>query len=137
MKANKIYQINIKKDSPEIDSESHPIYKEFANILDIEDGKYIGFTEDNKIFVRLLDYKFTNFCNLLYKYNIDFDFCDVTDSVIKGDIQKKYPVVENLTPYLFEDFRYDNTSIDNILDKINERGIESIDEIDKNILKNP
>jgi hypothetical protein len=135
MKSNKIYQISIKVDNKETDSDSHPIYKDFSNILDVEDNKYIGFTDDNKIFIRLPDYKFNSFCNLLSKYNIVFDVYDVTEDVIKGDIQKKYPDVEELTPYIFEDFRYDNTSIDDILDKINERGIDSLDEIDKSILK--
>jgi hypothetical protein len=134
MKSNKIYQISIKGDNKETDSASHPIYKDFSNILDVEDNKYIGFTDDNKIFIRLPDYKFNSFCSLLSKYNIVFDVYDVTEDVIKGDIQKKYPDVEELTPYIFEDFRYDNTSIDDILDKINERGIDSIDDIDKSIL---
>jgi len=137
MKSNKIYQISIKVDNKETDNDSHPIYEDFSTILDIEDNKYIGFTDDNKIFIRLLDYKFKRFCNLLSKYDIEFDVKDVTQDVIKGDIQKKYPDVEELTPHLFEDFRYDNTSIDDILDKINERGIDSIDFIDKSILKNP
>lgn len=97
MKANKIYQINIKSDNPETDNESHPIYKDLSSILDIEDGEYIGFTEDNKIFIRLPDYKFNIFCNLLSKYDIEFSFSDVTESVIKGYIQKRYPDVEELT----------------------------------------
>jgi len=135
MKASKIFQIIIRSESPETENESHPIYQDFTDVLDPEDSKYIGFANDNKIFLRLIDYKFNNFCKVLSKYNIDFDFSDVTESVIKGDIQKKYPDVEELTPHIFEDFRYDNTSIDDILDKINERGIDSLDEIDKSILK--
>lgn len=134
MKANKIFQIIIKSDNPETENESHPIYQDFTSVLDPEDNKYIGFTNDNKIFVRLIDYKFNKFCDLLSKYNIIFSVSDVTESVINGDIQKKYPDVEALTPHLFESFRYDNTSIDDILDKINERGINSIDDIDKVIL---
>lgn len=134
MKISKIYQITIKSDNQEIDSESHPIYEELSTIIGEEGGKYMGF-EDDKIFVRLVDYKFNNLCNLLSKYNIIFEFIDVSEGVIKGDIQKEYTQVENLTPNLFKDFRYDNTSINDILDKINERGIGSIDSIDKDILK--
>jgi hypothetical protein len=135
MKANKIYEIAIKGDNTETDNESHPIYNEFTSILDVEDNKYIGFTDDNKIFIRLPDYKFNSFCNLLSKYDIEFNVSDVTESVIKGDVQKRYPEVGELTPQLFEDFRYDNTTIDDVLDKINEMGIDSLDEIDKSILK--
>lgn len=134
MKSNNVYQITIKSDNTETDNEYHPIYRDFYSILDVEDNKYIGFTDDNKIFIRLPDYKFNSFCNLLSKYDIEFSVSDVTESVIKGDIQKRYPDVEELTPHLFEHFRYNNTSVNDILDKIIERGISSIDEIDKSIL---
>ena len=51
-----------------------------------------------------------------------------------GDIQKKFPEVEKLTPYMFDNFRIENTSVDDVLDKILEKGINSIDNIDKIIL---
>lgn len=134
MKSNKIHQISIRFDNEEIDNESHPIYLELGSILDKEDVKYLGFTSDKKIFTRLIDSKFKKFCDLLSKYKIIFDVKDVTELVINGDLQKEYPDVEELTPHIFENFRYDNTSIDDILDKINEKGINSIDEIDRVIL---
>ena len=59
---------------------------------------------------------------------------DVTDKVISGEIQKLYPEVEKFTPKLFENFRLDNTTIDDVLDKINDKGIESLDDIDKKVL---
>lgn len=88
------------------------------------------------MFIRLLDYKVDEVCNILYKYGFEFSKYDVTESVIKGNTQKEYPEVAKLTPYLFEDFRTENTSIDDVLDKINEMGIDSLDDIDKSVLKN-
>ena len=41
---------------------------------------------------------------------------------------------EKLTPYMFDNFRIENTSVDDVLDKILEKGINSIDNIDKMIL---
>ena len=55
MKANKIYEIEIKVDNIETDNEDHPIYNEFSSILDKEDNKYIGFVDNNKK-------SFFNFC---------------------------------------------------------------------------
>jgi len=133
MKANKIYLIKFTK-LVNIEDEKHPIYNDFTNCLNPEDQKYIGFTDNEDVFVRLNDYKVDTFADVFTKHGFEFDVLDVTDSVIKGNIQKKYPEVEALTPYLFEDFRLETTSIDDILDKINETGMDSLDVIDKNIL---
>ena len=65
----------------------------------------------------------------------EFTKTDVTDKVISGEIAKEYPEVKEVTPKLFTDFRLDNTSVDDILDKIIESGIDSLDKIDKTILK--
>ena len=133
MKANKIYLIKFTK-LVNIEDEKHPIYNDFTNCLNPEDQKYIGFTDNEDVFVRLNDYKVDTFADVFTKHGFEFDVLDVTDSVIKGKIQRKYPEVEALTPYLFEDFRLETTSIDDILDKINETGMDSLDVIDKNIL---
>ena len=133
MKANKIYLIKFTK-LVNIEDEKHPIYNDFTNCLNPEDQKYIGFTDNEDVFVRLNDYKVDTFADVFTKHGFEFDVLDVTDSVIKGNIQKKYPEVEALTPYLFEDFRLETTSIDDILDKINETGMKSLDKTDKMIL---
>jgi hypothetical protein len=134
MSRNKIYKITINLDNLETEKKFHPIYKEISHILDCGDSKYIGFSNNNEIFINLDSFKITTLCELLLRYNIRFDILDVTDSVISGDIQKKYPDVEELTPNIFRDFRYKNTDIDDVLDKINNFGIGSIDDLDKLIL---
>lgn len=134
MKANKIYLIKFTK-LINIEDEKHPIYNDFTNCLNPDEQKYLGFADNEDIFIRLVDYKVSLVSNIFTKYGFEFDVIDVTSSVIKGDIQKEYPEVEKLTPYLFEDFRIDTTSVDDILDKINEKGMDSLDNIDKKILK--
>jgi len=133
MKANKIYLIKFTK-LVNIDDEKHPIYNDFTNCLNPEDQKYVGFADNEDIFIRLNDYKVDSFASIFTKYGFEFDVLDVTDSVIKGKTQKIYPEVEALTPYLFEDFRLDTTSVDDILDKINETGMDSLDNTDTVIL---
>lgn len=136
MKANKIYLLKFTS-KPNIDDNDldNPFYKELSSCLDKEDQKYIGFNKNEDMFIRLLDYKVDKVCFVLEKHGFFFTKEDLTMSVIKGEAQKKYPEVSKLTPYLFEDFRLENTSIDDILDKINEKGIESLDEIDNSILR--
>jgi DNA-binding Lrp family transcriptional regulator len=136
MKSNKIYLIKFTKkvDLNTLDDFDHPIYKDLVNLLDKGDDKLIGFTNDENIFLRLPYNKVNEICNILIKHGFEFNVSDVTKLVIKGDIEKIYPEVEELNPGIFKNFRMENTSIDDILDKINEKGIGSIDEIDKEIL---
>lgn len=135
---NKIYFLKIVSENIEkynIDSvNNHPIYEELSNCLDEDDIEYLGFTNNDDIFIRLPAYKVDKITAVLSKY-FKFIKTDVTDKVISGDIEKIYPEVKEFSSKLFNDFRLDNTSIDNILDKIIKGGIDSLDKIDKTILK--
>lgn len=137
MKANKIYLLKFidKPSDIEDDNFNRPVYKDLSLSLNDEDKNYIGFADNEDMFIRLLDYKVDEVCKILKKNGFSFDVEDVTSEVIRGKVQKEYPEVHKLTPYLFEDFRIDNTTIDDVLDKINETGIESLDKIDKFVLK--
>lgn len=138
IKSNKIYLFKFSKlvdvDNTENDFE-HPFYNDISNCVDKEENKYLGFTDNDDVFVRLNDYKVSIISDVFTKHGFEFEILDVTEEVIKGNIQKEYPEVEALTPQIFEDFRHENTTIDDVLDKINETGIDSLDEIDKMILK--
>ena len=108
IKANKIFLIKFTK-LVNIEDEKHPIYNDFTNCLNPEDQKYIGFADNEDVFVRLTDYKVDTLANVFEKHGFEFDVLDVTNEVIKGNTQKIYPEVEALTPHLFEDFRLDTT----------------------------
>jgi hypothetical protein len=138
VKSNKVFKIEFTKqiDLPEDDDNfTHPFYNDLSNCLDEGDDKFIGFTENDDMFINLSESRVNIITNLLRKYNAEFSIIDVTDKVISGEIQKAYPEVEELTPNIFTDFRIDNTSIDQVLDKICYKGIDSLDDIDKLILK--
>lgn len=138
MKSNKINLIKVSSDKDGIlssDNYKHQFYKELARIINREDIKYIGFADDFNIFIRLSDTKVSGICKLLKKYNIKYSINSVTDKVISGEVQRLYPDVEKLTPHIFENFRLENETVDNVLDKINTEGINSLDCIDKIILK--
>lgn len=129
MNANKIYLLKLVDiNYQNYEDYSHPVFEELSLLIDHSDVKYIEISDNDDIFLRLLDYKVTEIVNLLEKY---FKVIkeDITDKIINGII---YP---NVDYNLFEMFRMENTSIDDILDKIFEKGIESLDKIDKTILK--
>jgi hypothetical protein len=133
MKSNNIYFVHFTKSS-DIEDDNHPIYQDLSNALDKEDSKYLGFTDSEDLFIRLVHFKVQKVLDIFTKYGFEYNVTDVTNDVISGDIQKKYPEVEKLTPYMFDDFRIENTSVDDVLDKILEKGINSLDSIDKVIL---
>lgn len=135
---NKIYQITIVEDVENINSDdndfSHPFFEEITLSLNENDANYIGFSDNDEMFVRLNTIKLKRVVDIMKKYFV-IDIKDVSDKVISGELQKLYPEVESLTPKLFRKFRLDNETVDDVLDKINENGLKSLDKVDKKILK--
>ena len=135
---NKIYKITIVEDVENINSDdndfTHPFFEEITLSLNENDANYIGFSDNDEMFVRLDTIKMKRVVDIMKKYFV-IDIKDVSDKVISGELQKLYPEVESLTPKLFKKFRLDNETVDDVLDKINENGINSLDKVDKKILK--
>jgi len=130
---NKIYQIKL-LDKDNLSNEVIDSFLfEVALTIDSEDANYMGFSNDDDIFVRLNEYKIDKIVNVLSKY-FSFTIEDVSDKALSGELKKLYPEVDKLTPKLFKKFRKDNTTIDHILDKINEKGMQSHDKTDLKIL---
>jgi hypothetical protein len=135
---NRIYQITIVEDVENINSDdndfSHPFFEEITLSLNEKDTNYIGFSDNDEMFVRLDTIKFKRVVDIMNKYFV-IEIKDVSDKVISGELQKLYPEVESLTPKLFRKFRLDNETVDDVLDKINECGLKSLDKVDRKILK--
>jgi hypothetical protein len=135
---NKIYQITILEDVENINSNdndfSHPFFEDITLSLNEKDTNYIGFSDNDEMFVRLDTIKLKRVVDIMKKYFV-IDIKDVSEKVISGELQKLYPEVESVTPKLFKKFRLDNETVDDVLDKINNVGINSLDKIDKKILK--
>ena len=65
-------------------------------------------------------------CSLFYKYELKFKVQDITKLFLYGQVS-----VDDVD---FQNYLSENLDIDTILDKINEVGIESLSDLDKEIL---
>jgi hypothetical protein len=74
---------------------------------------------------------FTRLVLFLRQKEIEFQYEEITDDVLNGDIHFKGTLFESDV----EDFIKDNLTVDHVLDKINKFGIESLTEFDRNILE--
>lgn len=135
MKSNKIYFVKFTKTVDIDTTEEHPIYQELSQVIDEEEKSYLGFTDSEDVFIRLVDYKVKKILSIFKKHGFEFTVEDYSKKVSLGIAQKEYPEVEILTPQIFQDYRIEFTSVDDVLDKILESGIDSLDETDKLILK--
>jgi hypothetical protein len=140
MKHNKLYLIktlSVKKGVNLTDDLQKMILTKIANVLDKNDDKDIVVESvDDKefMFFRLSYMKVMRICSILQPY-INYSVDEISDKVILGDVDEYDFIIDNddLSKF-FNSFRLDNASVDDILDKILDKGINSLDEIDKLIL---
>jgi hypothetical protein len=76
-------------------------------------------------------YVFTRILLFLRQKDIDFEYEDISDEVLTGDISFKGTSFEDEV----NEFIINNTTVDHILDKINKFGIGSLNDNDKIILE--
>ena len=137
MKGCRIYFLRIindlQSDLWHSDDFSNPLYQQLSDLIELNDVKHLGFTDSNGILLQLETLQLKKVINV-FKNHCEITVTDVTDQVLSGEMQKMYPEVEELTPNFFSNFRLENTSIDNVLDKINNLGSESLDYIDTTII---
>lgn len=139
---NKIFllkTLNVKNSTNKVlDKEvENVMLSRLGSLLDIDDAKNIAIGDDNGsefIFMKLPEYKVFNVKDLLMEY-FDVTLTEVTEDIILG-VLDEYKKIHNGVYYkeFFVNFRLSNAITDDILDKINSYGIESLDEIDKMIL---
>lgn len=92
------------------------------------------------LFLTDTDQKVKEYISLLNSNGIEFIQRDITQSVIKmSDVDplllRAYTYNEKFRD-IIDNFRSENLSIDNVLDKINQFGQSSLDEIELQVLKN-
>lgn len=137
MVSNKIFlirTINIPKDVDE-----NRLLREFSDCFDEGDENNYAVEEVNGndyIFLRFPDYKVEKVCRVLDKY-INYTIEEISHDVLvdcKEDISE---ILKNpeYKPF-FDSFRIENAQVDDVLDKILIRGVDSLDDIDKQILNN-
>ena len=108
--------------------------------------KYVEFLNEkglHSIFCYLSDYNLKRLSDLLIDLSIDFfSIEDLSNKVLLCEsINTSYLDDEGSNKKedidkLINDFYIDNITVDDILDKITIKGVESINEIDKSILEN-
>lgn len=137
IKANKIHllEFSSEPDGLNDDDFSHPVYDDLLIVVEQDERECLAFTDSEDIFIALPDYKVDKICRVFEKHDFIFTKKDITLDVLSGKIQKKYPEAEKLTPNFFNKFRLENTSIDDILDKIIDSGKESLDLIDHLVMR--
>lgn len=140
MKNNKLYLIktlSVKKGVDLTDALQESILKKIANVLDRNDDKdmVVESVDDKEfMFFRLSYMKVMRICSILDPY-INYSVDEISNKVIFGDVDEYDFIINNEDlSVFFNSFRLDNASVDDILDKILDKGINSLDEIDKLIL---
>ena len=118
------------------------IFSELADILDPEDESLIAiypWKDGDIMFTFLSDQKVKSLVILFEAHAVLEKFKNVTESILMArEKGKEFKTVFENTDYtkLLNKFLKENLTVDLILDKITEYGIESINEIDKEIMKN-
>lgn len=135
MKSNKIYLIKT-LNIPTDEKVAKKLVMEVADCLDDSDeGNFVVEDVDglDYLFLRVEDYKVDKICKVLDNY-IRYQIKEITKDLLIGNHDLNYIIEKEEFKPFFDSFRIDNTTIDDVLDKINNKGFESLDEIDKTIL---
>jgi hypothetical protein len=105
---------------------------------------FVEYTDDNDLecmFCVIDDYHLSKLSKCYKGFSIDFEFVDLTKEVfydipfrITYKNQFKKTIVSKVIN-LISEFKFNYTDVDIVLDKINERGIDSLTDFDKNVLE--
>jgi 2-iminoacetate synthase ThiH len=141
--SNKIYllKLNNVKNSIEksLDKEKDgEMCYQFHKVLDFEDRENMTAGKENDgtefILLNISEDKVFKIEKISSKY-YDTTLKNVTEDIITG-VLDEYKIIYK-TPYhkeFLSNFRLSNITIDDVLDKINKYGIDSLDDFDKSIL---
>ena len=104
-------------------------------IQDLESYKLVAYDVENNgmmtSYVVVNRYVLTRIILFLRQRDIDFDYEDISNSVLTGVIKfKDTPIEKEIIQFIV-----DNITVDNVLDKINQFGIDSLTETDKKCLE--
>ena len=125
-------------DEPNSNFIKRKIFKFLMNIFSEDDLKNIAYCDDNigkdMLYVFLDIEKHKEIYHLFKKYNVLLSYKNLTDSFL---YQKNLNPIFNGGDFkeVLINFLENNLDKDTILDKINDMGIESLNEVDYKILK--
>lgn len=138
MEALRIYHMKLKNIEGEI---LENVGMDLIEIVGLEFGKHIAyetFEQFEIMFTFLSEYDTQRVIKVLEKHEIMISYKDITDDVLRARMnhersEQVFAVSEYKT--MLNRFLMANLTVDIVLDKINEHGIESISSIDQEILK--
>jgi hypothetical protein len=141
--------INVKTKSTQIEIDEILFNMSMSDVKKVEtlysNFDFVEYTDDNGfecMFCVIDDHYLSKLSECYKGFSIKFDFIDLTKEVfydipfrITYKNQYKKPIVSRVIN-LISEFKFNYTDVDIILDKINERGIDSLTDFDKNVLEN-
>jgi hypothetical protein len=145
----KLIKVEVKKTFDEFKDLLSDLRESSNSQFDMLDGlidniKNVGFIDDDNMisfFCTSSDYNLKRLSVLFTELSINFTSKDLTDKVLLCEnIKTSYlddvglDMTDEINNFI-NDFYVDNITIDDILDKINIKGVESINDIDKGILE--
>jgi len=127
MKILKIEQLETTKDLTHVDI----THEELDTIEQLESSQVILQEDEGSFIVGLFtDEYISTMTSIFKKYEIKFRIIDVTSQYIKTSIISMFKSQEDR----IKSFIINNVSIDDVLDKINESGMSSLNEMDYIVL---
>ena len=127
MKILKIEQLETTKDLTHVDI----THEELDIIEELESSQVILQEDEGSFIVGLFTDEYINTMTSIFKkYEIKFRIIDVTSQYVKTSIISMFKSQEDR----IKSFVIDNVSIDDVLDKINESGMSSLNEMDYIVL---
>ena len=135
MKFNQIFLIKTLNEPEE--SQSEKMILDVINCFEEGDENNYVIEDVNGldyIFLRMSEYKVEKICKVLDKY-IDYTIEEITNQIVSGEEADLKSIISNpdFKPF-FDSFRIESTQVDDVLDKILSKGIDSLDDIDRQIL---
>lgn len=138
MEALRIYHMKLKNIEGDI---LENVGMDLIEIVGLDFGKqiaYEAFDEFEVMFTFLSEYDTQRVIKVLEKHGILISYKDITGNVLRAKMdQERSEQVFSVSEYkqMLNRFLMANLTVDIVLDKISEQGIESISDIDKKILE--
>lgn len=121
------------KDMEAFNDFTHPIFFELGTTIDGEDEKYIWISDDDQLFINLDFYKIKKISSVFEKYFV-IKINEVSKYILRGQFNLFTIPISCFEDDFFKNFKIKHTILDDVLDKINTKGLTSLDVIDYQIL---
>lgn len=133
MKISRIYEFNIddRQDcSRETKALSEQLDKEISTFFESLENIKAEISDIDTLIISLSQSKYKEMCYILDKYKASYYCEDISDDILSNKILDYYYNID-----IVNEYRSDNLSIDDILDKVNSVGMGSLNEVDMKILE--